>query len=553
MSSRTVKWLLLASVLLIAFPVVAGASTARVAGLGIQGDYIKDYTNVYTYLSNISSVGNVVYGELGNVNYPGDWYYNKDQAVGVIIGNLFDGKFGTIGVHLREATPQLGQGDASAPVGTDAEDPNSNYSHSFDLMWGKKIGSLAVGLRMNRSYAKQTGDPSIWGNEWTSVAGDDSYYYTEDGLDLAYHQNVTGFGGGLAFEVSPKLSLEGSFLYQSRSFEAADSTPNPLRYQRENWWNYRDWDNDGYNEEIYGLDPNYPFSEGLNNHLYSLGTWKNDGGGAYQLALRGLWQWQPNVLVVPVFKYYKFSQKVQHDYKYETTNPYDHIYFPSEGDTLADSLREFASVTETPLDITRSGWQLGLAGNWTLNQNDLLVLGATVSSFSVKDIGNDPYNVIVDGVVGDSTSEDPADWVASVPSHQYFADSKYDYKYTTTVMPLVFAALETHVNSWLTLRFGAQQGVFYTTKYVNNMPRERAPLSEDWNAERTKEVTTKFSPFQMMLGAGFKFGNLQLDATLNPDFIHNGPYFISGQTTGYDAYDYDGSTLFPKVTATYTF
>ena len=48
----------------------------------------------------------------------------------------------------------------------------------------------------------------------------------------------------------------------------------------------------------------------------------------------------------------------------------------------------------------------------------------------------------------------------------------------------------------------------------------------------------------MMLGAGVKLGTLQLDATLSEDFVHNGPYLISGESTSY---------LFPKVSATYTF
>jgi hypothetical protein len=530
MSSRTVKWLLLASVLLIAFPVVAGASTARVAGLGVQGDYIKDYTGVYTYLSNVSCVGNLVYGELGNWDDYSD-AYTSDRAVGAILGNLWDGKYGTFGIHLREETPQLGQGDATTSPGLES-DPNTNLSHSFDLMWGKKFGSLSLGLRVNRSYAKMEGDPSL-GGEWASVIGD--YFSSYSPLNLAYHQNVMGYGLGLGYEMSPKFTLEGSILYQMRSFEATDSVPDPLVYSRDYDWTF---DGEQYGWGIRLLD------QGLNDHLYSLGTWKNDGGAAYQVALRGMWQWQPNVLVVPVFKYYSITQKVTHDYTYETTNPYDPIY--SYPDTLPDSQREFANVTETPLDITRTGWQMGLAGNWTLNQNDLFVLGATVTGSKVHSIGNDPHNVVVNG---DSTSEDAADWKAS---GQHFQDSKFDLEITTTVMPVLFAALETHVNSWLTLRFGAQQGVFFTHKDVNNLPR--AYNSDDSNANPTKEVTYKYSPFEMMLGAGFKFGNLQLDATVSPDFVHNGPYFISGQTTGPDAYDHDWSNpLFPKVTATYTF
>jgi len=92
MSSRMLKWLLLASVLLVALPVVAGASTSRVAGLGTQGDYIKDYTNIFTYPSCVPNVGNLVYGEFGVVtdydeNYS-EYFQTEDRAVGAVLGKL---------------------------------------------------------------------------------------------------------------------------------------------------------------------------------------------------------------------------------------------------------------------------------------------------------------------------------------------------------------------------------------------------------------------------------------------------------------------------------
>jgi len=432
MSSRMVKWLILASVLLIAFPVVAGASTSRVAGLGIQGDYIKDYTNVFTYGSCVPNVGNLVYGELGNWNSDSR---TDDEAVGAILGNLWDGKYGTFGIHLRSEIRQLGQGDANTPIDADgAWDPNENTSHSFDIMWGKKFGAMSLGLGLNRAYARLEGDPTIWDGEfgaYNDIKGD--YRNTSGPLGLNYNRNVLGFSGGLGYEMSPKLTLEGSILYQSRTFEAKDT----------------------------------------------LGTkYSNDGSGAYLIAVRGLWQWQPNVLVVPVVRVYSITSKV----KYE--------------DPTAET--PLTAAEKSPIDDSNSGWQAGLAGNWTLNQNDLFVLGATLGSSTYKYKGDN--------------------------------DGLYDYKYDDTFMPLVFAALETHLNSWLTLRFGAQQGVFYTEKYTNNI---------------TKNVTKDhYSWFDMMMGASVKLGTLQLDATLNPDFVHNGPYLISGENT---------SGMFPKVTATYTF
>jgi hypothetical protein len=427
MSSRAVKWLLLASVLLLAFPVVAGASTARVAGLGIQGDYIKDYTGVFTYLSNICCVGNVVYGELGNNVSDSN---TDDRAVGAFLGNLWDGKYGAWGIHLREEIGQIGQADANTPVGAgfDAWDPNNNTSHSFDLMWGKKFGATSLGLQLSRAYARLEGDPVIFagaGYAWNDIKGDWLQVGPGNVVDLNYNRNVLGFGAGLGHEFGPKFTGEVAVHYQSRTFEANDTLGN---------------------------------------------KYVNDGGGAYLVAARGMWQWQPDVLVVPVVKFYSFSAKAKAE--------------PSGG------------TATTPIDDTRTGWQAGLAGNWTINQNDLFVLGATVGQNTEK----------------------------------YKNDSPESFKYTESIMPAVFAALETHVNPWLTLRFGAQQGAFYSFKI------------EDILAKNT--TTEHYSPFDMMMGAGVKLGNLQLDGTLSQSFFHNGPYLVSGQST---------TDLFPRVSAVYSF
>ena len=40
---------------------MATSPKARVAGLNVPGDYIKDYTGIYTYVSGVGSVGNLVY------------------------------------------------------------------------------------------------------------------------------------------------------------------------------------------------------------------------------------------------------------------------------------------------------------------------------------------------------------------------------------------------------------------------------------------------------------------------------------------------------------
>ena len=183
------------------------------------------------------------------------------------------------------------------------------------------------------------------------------------------------------------------------------------------------------------------------------------------------WQWEPNVMVVPVFKWYSYNL---------STN------FPAPGPGATDN--------------TLKGWQIGAAGNWTVGSNDLFVLGLT---FAQNKIEQEVDLFGAGFAVGNITE---------------------------TFTPQVFAALETHVNSWLTLRFGANKGAWHRTEF------------EDTGTPT--DLIIHDSPFNMRLGAGVKVGSLQLDAILNDAFPHNGLNFISGNVT---------SPMFPKVTATYAF
>jgi hypothetical protein len=432
MSSRVVKWLFLASLFLLVFPVAAGASTARVEGMAIQGDYIKDYTGIYTYLSNVCCVGNLVYGELGNTvslvgtdlesDEPASVDFS-DRGMGAVLGNLWDGRYGTWAIHIRELTPQFGQGSATSSTGPGfvGGDPNTNTNQSFDLMWGKKFGTTSIGLDFNRS----SGRVEMGALDLKSDVFNFDKFVAFDLTDPNFSRNVLGFGGGLGFEMTPKATLEASFLYQTRTFE---------------------------------------WTEG------ALG-YKDDGPTTYQVAARAFWQWQPNVVVVPVFKYYSFDLSTKGDSLFLVNNP---------GELVDASLK---------------GWQAGLAGNWTLGSNDLFVLGLTFANNKVESTPK-----------GGTTST-----------------------LTEAIQPQVFAALETQVNSWLTLRMGANKGVLYS-----------------WKEESggTTDLKSSGSPFTMSLGAGIKLSTLQVDATLSQDFPHNMPYLISGSET---------SNMFPKVSATYSF
>jgi opacity protein-like surface antigen len=429
MSHRLSKWFVIGSALMVALPVVASAQTSRVEGMSIQGDYIKDYTGIYTYLSQVPNVGNLVYGELGNTQTPP---LTSDRSVGAVLGNLWDGRFGTWGIHLREQTPGLGQGDAvssPAPGSLLGSDPNTNTNQSFDLMWGKKFGTTSLGLRLNRSVFKAEGDIFALGG----LPGDLStlsYDLTAFGFpgDPNTTRNSTGFGAGVGFEMNPNCNVELAFNYENRTFEVSDTLGN---------------------------------------------TFEEDSPASYQLAARMMWQWEPNVLVVPVFKWYSYD--------------------------LSTSTKVGGSTSSA--SNTLSGWQVGAAGNWTVGSNDLFVLGATVAQNKL-DQEEDLFGAgFANGTV------------------------------TESMFPQVFAALETHVNSWLTLRFGANKGAFYKIKLEDN--------------DTPAEVKVTASPFDMHIGAGVKLGTLQLDAILANNFPQTLGWLGSGVA--------NGGGYFPKVTATYAF
>ncbi|HET9327213.1 MAG TPA: hypothetical protein VFQ05_10595 [Candidatus Eisenbacteria bacterium] len=418
MHSRIAKILVLGA-LMLALPLLAHAQTSRVEGMAIQGDYIKDYTGIFTYTSGVSNVGNLVYGELG-VATGG---VPVDRSVGAVMGDWFEGRMGAWAIHMRQFTPQLGQGDATSnpAPGTPplASDPNFHTSEQFDIMWGRKFGTFALGLRLNRSFGQVEldNDPVGLGN-----ISELTFDFTQFDPNLA--RNVLGLGVGVGFEMSPTMNVEANLHWQSRTFEVVDTT--------------------------------------------GVTVTENDGSTAYQFAARAWWQWQPNVMVVPVVKLYSYD----------------------------------LSTTTGALgfDNSLAGWQAGVAGNWTIGSNDLFVLGLTFAQNKIEQ------------------------------EVDLFGAGFALGNITETFMPQFFAALETHVNSWLTLRFGANKGVWHSTEF------------EDEGTPTT--LTIHDSPFSMSLGAGVKIGSLQFDAIVNDAFPHNGFNFISGATT---------SPVFPKVTATYAF
>jgi hypothetical protein len=436
----------LSALFLMALPVVAFAQTSRLEGMTLQGDYVKDYTNIYTYTSQVPNVGNLVYGEVGNTNGAdgiGGFGFQtpggvNDRSFGSVLGNLFDGRYGVWAIHLRQTTPQLGSGDSNNPptAGTVGGDPNTNNNEAVDLMWGRKMGTTSIGLRFNRSfYQTEVNSPTVT----TTLAFDPSAGATANARNAA--RNITGFGGGVSFEMNPNSTLEASILYENRSWEA---TTNPI---------------------------------GANTNG------SEDGPTSYVLSGRAMWQWQSNVMVTPVFKYYSYDLS-----RKSVTS--------AGTETFANSLK---------------GWQIGAASNWSLGSNDLLVWGLDF-------VQNKAEQADIAGSAG--------------PFGGSPIDTSTIATITENISPRLFAALETHVNSWLTLRMGASKGFYTTVKY-----------EPKFSTGSTSKITR--SSFDMNLGAGVKVGTIQFDAVLANNTYQYANGLLGGTTpTG---------GFFPKVTMTYSF
>jgi hypothetical protein len=382
--------------LLTLLPAISYASSARVNSMNVPGDYIKDYTGIYTYMSGVSGVGNLVYAEPSG---------SGNQAMGAVLGNLFEGRLGVWSINLRRFAPTFGQPLFGDPLTTSNgfSDPNQT-GEAFDLLWGHKMGSGNLGLRLNRSFIS---------NEVT--AG------TAEGNGNGA-RNVWGLGAGYGFAMNANTDVELSGLFQNRSFKGTNfNTPDAAA---------------------------------------------DDGGSTYQIAGRGMMKAGGNLVVMPVVKVYSFDL----------------------------SSIDAASVKT---DQKLSGWQFGLSGDWSIGSDDLFILGAQF-------VGNQLETT-----------------VGAAPKSQTHE----------TFYPNVFMGLETHVNSWLTLRFGGQNAMLYSIKNEAGNP--------------TVTQTVKLHSFTFNMGAGVKVGSLAFDATLNPQFWNNpvGATFNNGL----------GNNPFPQVSATYSF
>ena len=449
MSSKLSAKLLALALLVVALPSVAFASSARIEGLGLQGDYVMDYNNVFTYPSLVTQYQNLVYGDLGKKSLPGgslnDFQDNNqnprlddaNRAMGAILGNLWGGKIGVWSVNFNENASPI-----SPALG--AQYFNRNANEALDLLWGWKMQKTSIGLRLNKTYSSAEANNGTvilrpWTGPGSALSGFDNARQAFNAVASQAGSddwNSLGVGAGATFTLgegdkASMLDVSGELRWMS--FEESDTT-GAFKYE-------------------------------------------DNGGLSYAVNARLHWEKEGDFHLMPVVNYYRLDLGT----KFTSTN----------GIPIAD----------TTYDNSAMGLNAGLVGNWKLRDSDWFWLGAAYeySKIDFEDVNRaDP---------------DP---------------SGHD-EVTYQNMPNIFAALESSLWPWFTVRLGAGRPLFSTFK------------ATDKNGPVDIETKLKDSPLQYAVGVGFHFNKLDVDAVVNQDFAFTGGWFASG----------NNETPFSKLSATY--
>src|SRR5882672_9246006 len=155
-------------------------------------------------------------------------------------------------------------------------------------------------------------------------------------------------------------------------------------------------------------------------------------------------------------------------------------------------------------DEKYKSYGVGISDNMRVNDNNLLLWGVTVGQTKHT------YER-TDGALA--------------------AGDQAKFEEKSTVMPLVFAAIETDATRWLKVRIGANRALV-------------SDRTEDTTFGTPSTIVTdkeRTSNFNFSLGTGIRWNNLDIDMTLNEKFPLTGGYILSG----------DRSTPFTRASATY--
>jgi len=179
-------------------------------------------------------------------------------------------------------------------------------------------------------------------------------------------------------------------------------------------------------------------------------------------------------------------------------------------------------------DWKETGFDIGIGTNFNVTPDVMTVTDMGVYLYKAKS----DYVEHTDPDVLESDPDYPATWTCT---------EEVSYK----AMPYFKIGLDAVVCSWLDVRCGVNS---YWSKahYKDTLedwppPYPYDPDDDDW--------TDTYVDTDMYLGAGITWGDLVIDACVDPWFLLNGPYFVSGNQTGYE---YEGG-LAGQVSVLYPF
>ena len=209
--------------------------------------------------------------------------------------------------------------------------------------------------------------------------------------------------------------------------------------------------------------------------------WEDDGGASYAVVGRAFVNQGDRHVWVPAGWY------VNDDLSWKVTN------VPAAGNIRS-------------ADETYKSYGVGLSDNMRVNDNNLLLWGVQVAQTK--------------------HSYERTDGAVAAGEQSLFEEK-------TTMVPLVFAAIETDATKWLKVRIGANRSLL----------SDRTENTTFGTPSTTVTDKTRTSDFNFSLGTGLRWNNLDVDMTLNEKFPLSGGYILSG----------DRSTPFTRASATYHF
>ncbi len=159
-----------------------------------------------------------------------------------------------------------------------------------------------------------------------------------------------------------------------------------------------------------------------------------------------------------------------------------------------------------------------------------------VGSFFMLGVGFSQWKMNVDNTFGEA-APDPT-----------FTES---FEFTGTSLPFLFGTFEASPKDWLTIRFGARKNMLSEKATITSVGGDELTF-ETKNANLTPDIRDFLygeginlpyfeEPFAFSMGVGFKFNDIEIDATMNEDYPFTGMYWLSG----------DSETPFGKISVTY--